>query len=132
MAEENIIIKTYPSWWRVFWWLFFAILIIPLLVALWKHYSVLVKITKNRVIVERGVLSKSHREIAIRDIRVVDVEQSFFQRILGYGNCKIASSGTDIFEDVIQGIPKPLQLKEAIMGRKEILAGRHEHHEDED
>ena len=131
MAEENYIIKTYPSWWRVFWWLFFSVLIVPLLVALWKHYSVQVKITKRRVIVERGILSKAHREIAIRDIRVVDVQQSFFQRILRYGDCKIASSGTDIFEDVIKGIPEPLQLKEAIMKRKEALSGA-EVEEDED
>ena len=105
--DERDLVKVHPSWWKVLGWLLLAfvvvpgltvlwntvlepesillrvvplfIMVIPLAIASWKHYSIMFRVTNRRVIVERGLLAKKHREIGIRDIRVVDIERTILQ-----------------------------------------------------
>ncbi len=114
MKRQDIIFEVRPSWWNYAWLLVFGWLIFPLFIAIWQRYSELLRITKRQVILEKGILNKDFREIFISDIRAVDVEQTFWQRILGYGTVKFASAGTNGYELAAEGVPNPLKIKERV------------------
>ena len=94
-------------------------LIIPLIVALWKRAGLVLRVTEEKVILERGVLSKEIKEIFIPDIRTIDVKQSLLQRIFRIGDIMIATAGTDGYEDVIYGLPDPKGIKALISSQRQ-------------
>ncbi|MHB8352515.1 MAG: PH domain-containing protein, partial [Thermoplasmata archaeon] len=48
-------------------------------------------VTTNRVILQRGILSRDFDEIPVTKVRAIDVHQTFGQRILGYGTVRVTS-----------------------------------------
>lgn len=103
-----------PSWWNYAIHILFFWLIIPLIVAIWQRVSVVLRVTKKKVVLERGVLSKEKKEVFISDIRTMDVKKSFIQRMFGVGDVMIATAGTGDYEDVVSGLPNPEKIKEAV------------------
>jgi multidrug efflux pump subunit AcrA (membrane-fusion protein) len=71
-------------------------------------------ITQSRVMLRSGVLSKYTTEVNLADVRSVQVNQSFGQRIFGVGSLGIASAGTAGTEILIHGIPRPQRFAELI------------------
>ncbi|MFQ5896889.1 MAG: PH domain-containing protein [Candidatus Methylomirabilia bacterium] len=116
--EEQVLWEARPSWWNFFWhWVFFW-LIIPVIVALWKRASLLLRVYEDRVVLERGVLSRNIKIVFITDIRTIDIRQSFLQRILRIGTVMIATAGTSGYEDVANGLPDPKGIKELILRQR--------------
>lgn len=83
-----------------------ALLCVPLLYLLWKvlerKYDIWV-VTNLRIIDEFGVLSHSAKESPIDKVHNVSFTQSFWGRLLGYGNVQIqtaAESGTTTYHAV--------------------------------
>jgi uncharacterized membrane protein YdbT with pleckstrin-like domain len=70
-------------------------------------------VTDNRVIYKRGLISRHTLEMNASKIETVDVEQSFWGRIFGYGAVVIRGTG-GTFEPLV-GVASPLQLRNAIM-----------------
>jgi len=118
MNSEKILLEIRPSWWNFFWHFVFCWLIVPIVVALWKRASLILRITENKVLLEKGLLSKNHKEIFISDIRTIDIKQSLFQRILGIGDVMIATAGTNGYEDKAFGIPNPNKIKGLISDQR--------------
>ncbi len=50
-------------------------------------------ITSHRVLVRRGILSRSGRDVPLTRINDVSFEHSFFERLLGCGTLVIESAG---------------------------------------
>ena len=75
-------------------------------------------ITEDRIILETGILNKSYKEIFIRDIRVVEIDQSLIQRIFKIGDIRIATSATESYEDIAKGIKYPQKVREIINNLK--------------
>lgn len=71
-------------------------------------------ITDKNTTLRRGILSKSINEVRHKDVRNVQVYQSFLQRILGVGRLALSSSGQDGLEIVVNGIRAPMRLKKLI------------------
>ena len=69
-------------------------------------------VTESRVILRHGVFAKHTTEVALADVRSVQVSQSLGQRIFGVGSLGIASSGQAGIEIVVSGIPRPQQFAE--------------------
>jgi pSer/pThr/pTyr-binding forkhead associated (FHA) protein len=103
-----------PSWWNYAIHILFFWLIIPLVIAIWQRMSVVLRVTKKKVVLERGVLSKEKKEVFISDIRTMDVKKSFLQRMFGVGDVMIATAGTGDYEDVVSGLPNPEKVKEVV------------------
>jgi len=118
MNGEKPLLEARPSWWSFFWHLLFLWLLIPLIVALWRRAGLAFRVFEDRVVLERGVLSKDFKEIFISDIRSIDVRQRFLQRIVGIGDLMIATAGTDRYEHVALGLPKPRSIKDLIQSRR--------------
>jgi uncharacterized membrane protein YdbT with pleckstrin-like domain len=111
--------ELHPSWWNSFWLLVFGWLIVPLIIALVRRYSLVMRIYANRVSFERGLLTKQYRELFIKDIRSIDLDQSFFQRLLDVGDLTISSAATVDAAETVQGLPEPRQIRDLIISLRE-------------
>lgn len=72
------------------------------------------EITTKRSIMHRGFFSKSSSEVVHDNIRNIQVDQSFLQRVCKVGRIGISSSGQDGVEIQVNHLANPDQLKEII------------------
>lgn len=71
-------------------------------------------VTSDRVRLRKGILSKSVTEVWHRDVRNVQLNQTFFQRIFDVGTIGVSSAGQSGVEIAVSGIPDPGGVKELI------------------
>lgn len=79
------------------------------------------RINGDQVHLERGLLSKSHVELDVGQIRAVRVYQSFFDRIFRVGRIEIFTTGDDP-EFVIAGMPDPDRVRDHVRTHTENQA----------
>ncbi|MEQ9207134.1 MAG: PH domain-containing protein [Phycisphaerales bacterium] len=72
------------------------------------------EITTKRTIMHRGFFSKSSSEVVHDNIRNIQVDQTFLQRMTNVGRIGISSSGQDGVEIQVNHLPNPDQLKQII------------------
>jgi hypothetical protein len=84
----------------LFWWL--------------KTLGTKLTVTNKRSILRKGVLSKSTTEVLHQDVRNIQINQTFFQRICGVGSIGISSAGQAGIEIQAQGMPTPDKIKQII------------------
>jgi hypothetical protein len=71
-------------------------------------------VTDRRTILRKGLLSKYTTEVFHKDVRNIQVGQSFLQRIFHVGHIGISSSGQAGIEVEVDGIPAPNRVKEIL------------------
>lgn len=71
-------------------------------------------VTPDRTRLRRGLLSKSITEVWHQDIRNVQLDQTFFQRLFDVGSIGISSAGQGGLEIEVSGIPQPDTVKDLI------------------
>lgn len=101
------------------------LLLLWLLVRYLRWISTVYAVTTTRVIVQNGILGKNFDEIPIAQVRGVDVHQSLFERILGYGTVRVSSEGgrtTSIGNEDWRGIPKPFEFQRLIESATQVIA----------
>ena len=143
MSDDNMILSVRPSWWNYALYIALFLLIIPLLVALvmyagarwycytsiivpliplavacWKHASAKFVLYTDRVAYLTGVLSTQRKTVPCSDVRIIDVRQPFFQRIIGIGSVQIGSAGTGGYEIEAMGLPNPNDIKDKVLKQK--------------
>ena len=143
MSDDNLILSARPSWWNyalhivlflliiplfvllVMYaqtrWICYTSLIVPLIplcVAAWKHASAKFSLYTDRVAFQTGILSTQRKTVPCGDVRVIDVRQSLFQRIVGIGSVQIGSAGTGGYEIEAKGLPDPNGIKDKIVKQK--------------
>jgi uncharacterized membrane protein YdbT with pleckstrin-like domain len=123
IAADKPLLKARRSWWTYFWYLFFCWLIVPLIIALWKRASLTLSVYENKVILERGVLSKQVTQVLISDIRSVDSRQGFGQRILRIGDILIGTAAMGGYEIVATSLPDPRGIAALIMRQRQLRGG---------
>ena len=62
----------------------------------------------------RGILAKNVTEVWHQDVRNVQLDQTFLQRIFDVGKVGISSAGQAEIEITVNGIPDPDRVKELI------------------
>jgi len=72
------------------------------------------EVTDKRTIYRRGVFSKQTSEVQHDDVRNMQADQSFFDRIVGVGHVAISSSGQDDMEIDVRGLKSPNKVIEII------------------
>jgi uncharacterized membrane protein YdbT with pleckstrin-like domain len=117
-APSQVLLKVHPSWWGYFWHLVFFWLLIPPIIAWWHRISIVLKVYPGRIILSRGVFSKCNREFVVRDIRAIDIDQSFLNRIVGIGTITISTSATVDADEKITGIKNPYTLRDLILAQR--------------
>ena len=96
----------------------FTILLIPPIASLVSviaklrntHY----KVTSQRIIVERGVLSRALEEIDMRSIDDTEFRQSFMERMFKIGEIWVVSTDKIAPKMVLHGVPDPRSTRELI------------------
>ena len=71
-------------------------------------------VTTERTSCRRGILSKAITEVWHQDIRNVQLNHSFLQRILDVGKLGISSAAQSGLEISVSGIPRPDEVKQLI------------------
>ena len=84
------------------------------------HY----KVTNQRILIERGVLSKSLQEIDMRSIDDTEFHQSFLERIFGVGELSIEFTDKTAQHVVLHGIRDPRSTRELIRATAYQLSQR--------
>ena len=68
--------------------------------------------TNKRVILKSGIISRKTEEMRIGSIETVEIEQSIFGRIFGFGSVKVTGRG--ISDVVFSKIDNPMEVKKSI------------------
>lgn len=119
LASDELLAEIRPSWWGYFWWLCFAWLIIPLIVAAVKRSAVVLRIYRQRITLERGLLNKCEREFFMRDVRAIDIDQSFFGRMVGVGDITISTAASADGTERVEGVPNPQGIRDLIIAQRQ-------------
>lgn len=82
----------------------------------WKasRLDAALEVTTKRTVERIGFFSKRTTEVMHDDIRNVQINQSFFDRLLGIGELGISSSAQDGIEIVMRHVPDPEKIRKTI------------------
>jgi uncharacterized membrane protein YdbT with pleckstrin-like domain len=69
-------------------------------------------VTNKRVILKKGIISRTTEEMKLASIETVEINQGIFGRILGFGTVKVTGRG--ISDVVFKGIDDPMSVKRQI------------------
>ena len=119
IASDELLAEVRPSWWRYFWWLCFAWLIVPFIVAWVKRSATVLRIYRQRITLERGLLNKCEREFFMRDVRAIDIDQSFFGRMVGVGDITISTAASADGTETVEGVPNPQKIRDLIIAQRQ-------------
>jgi uncharacterized membrane protein YdbT with pleckstrin-like domain len=114
----ELLAEVRPSWWGFFWHLFFFWLIIPPIIASFRRNATVIRVFPDRITLTQGLLSKCYRDYHPRDIRSIDIDQSFLQRMVGIGDFTISTAATAEAVQQIKSIPDPKGLRDLIMAQR--------------
>jgi len=117
-ATAEVVAEIRPSWWGYFWYLFFFWLIVPPFIAYFKRAATLLQIYRDRIHLERGLFSKCYRDYNPRDIRSIDIDQSFVQRMVGIGDITMSTAATVEAAERINSIPNPKGVRDLILAQR--------------
>jgi membrane protein YdbS with pleckstrin-like domain len=90
----------------------FGVGLIFLGIALFHQYSRHYTVTQTHIVTRHGILSIDTRQIAVKDIRSIDVQATVWQRLLGIRRVEISTAGTEGVDVALLGIPA--QIADAI------------------
>ena len=114
IGPQTVLRELRPSWWNFGWHLLFCWLLVPLLIALYRRHSFVMRIYSDRVSVEEGFWSKESSEFFIKDIRSIDVRQGVWGRIVGIGDVTISTAASVEATEEASGVAEPRQIKELL------------------
>lgn len=106
-----------PSGWS--WLLWVGVVLMALAAVgffIWRLaiWSSALEITTKRTIQHTGLLSRRTSEVLHDNIRNIQIDQSFLDRVMRVGKMSISSAGQDDIEIQIRDIPSPLKLRKII------------------
>jgi len=120
-SADKLLAEVRPSCWKFFWHWFFFFLIVPPIIAWYRRASLVLRVFSNRITIERGVFSKCYQDYLPRDIRSIDIDQSFLARMVGIGDMTISTAATVEASERLEGIPDPKSIRELILKQRENL-----------
>ncbi len=121
--EEQVLYEEHPAMFRNHPFLFilsviliaaFGLGLVILLVWWVQTLGTKLTVTNERITLRKGILSKYTNEVFHTDIRNVQLDQSFFQRLFDVGTIAISTSGQEGIEISVAGIPHPQQVRDLI------------------
>jgi DNA-directed RNA polymerase subunit RPC12/RpoP len=91
-----------------------AVLLVLLLVWWLEVRATTLTVTDSRTILRKGLFSRATSEVEHDDIRNIQMDQSFLERLLRVGDIGISSSGQDDLEVIARAIPHPNTVVQTI------------------
>ena len=121
--EEKVLYEEHPAMFRNHPFLFilcviliaaFGLGLVILLIWWLQTLGTKLTVTDERITLRKGILSKYTNEVFHTDIRNVQLDQSFFQRLFDVGTLAVSTSGQEGIEISVQGIPHPQNVRDLI------------------
>ncbi len=138
--REYALMRVMPSWWhfagaivfagilmtaglvmqlaRLGDWRFAAVLIAAgiarLAAAGLERHSISWSLTSERLIERTGLFSSRRRELELGDIRSVEIDRRFSQRLLGVGSVTVASAASADFKICLEDVADPEGVAETL------------------
>ena len=103
-------------------WSLFLICICTLL---YRHFQWRYIVADRRITSVKGIIGRQSRSINVSDLRNVNVNQNFVQRLLGIGDIEFSSSGSEGAEVVFANVKKPTVLADAVQEERRIHGASH-------
>ncbi len=103
-----------PWGWKILFW---PMVVLPALVLAWwwvDRFSAALVVTTKRTTMHNGFFRRSTSEVVHDNIRNVQVDQTFWQRVWKVGKIGISSSGQDGVEVQVNHLPNPDRLRTII------------------
>jgi membrane protein YdbS with pleckstrin-like domain len=119
VGAQSVLLEVRPSWWTFGWHLLFFWLLVPLLIALYRRHSFVMRIYADRVSVEEGFFAKESSEFFIKDICSVDVRQGVWGRLVGIGDVTISTAATVDAAEEARGVPQPNRIKDLLIAQRQ-------------
>jgi hypothetical protein len=116
--STELLAEIRPSWWGYFWHLLFFFLIVPPIVAAFQRASVVLRIFPDRITLERGLFSKCYQDFNPHDIRSIDIDQSFLERLVGVGDITISTAAAVEGAETLVCIPDPKGVRDLILAQR--------------
>jgi len=120
--SQLVLLEVRPSWWTFGWHLLFFWLVVPLLIALYRRYSFVMRIFSDRVSIVEGFWAKETSEFFIKDIRSIDVRQGVWGRLVGIGDVTISTAATVDAAEEAHGVAQPNRIKELLISQRQQSA----------
>ena len=118
--DESVAAEFNFHWIEWLWFAFWILLAIPtigitLLFAIYAYLRIKCTeqaVTNHRVVFKKGIISRHTEEMRLKSVETVEVRQSVFGRVLGYGNIKVTGRG--VSDVILKHLRRPLEAKRAI------------------
>lgn len=118
LSEGEKIVAVFRQHWVTRIWLVIWILLIvtlPIAVYEWLRLRTMEHgVTNKRVIFKQGIISRHTEEMKLGSIETVEINQSVWARIFGFGDIKVTGKG--ISDVVFRRIDDPMEVKRQIEG----------------
>lgn len=108
IKDESVVLETNYHW-IIFisWFGLFTLFLGPMI----KRWSSEFVITNRRIIIKTGLVARKTFEMNISKIESVNVDQTFFGRILRYGSITIIGTGGT--RESFHNIRRPMEFRKA-------------------
>jgi membrane protein YdbS with pleckstrin-like domain len=105
---------------------FFLIMTVMVMIWLLARYFRWIRtvyaVTSSRVIIQSGIFARDFEEIPINQVRGIDVHQTAFHRLLGFGTLHVSSEqGSRIGNEDWVGIPHPFDFQRVIENASQAI-----------
>lgn len=97
----------------------FGLGLIPLLVWWIQVKGTKLTVTNEQSTLRKGILSKNTNDVFHRNVRNIQIRQTFMQRMFDVGWVGISSAGQAGLEIEINGLPHPEKVKQIIDDHRE-------------
>lgn len=107
--------SSWTGWFSVALSLLALVLVLWLAVRLLEWSRTVYAVTTNRIIVQRGIVSRDFDEIPVTMVRAVEVHQTAFDRIFRLGTIRLTSEGQNpIANEAWRGVPHPWDFQKLV------------------
>ena len=93
-------------------------MIVPPIVAWFRRAATVLRVYPHRITLERGIFSKCYQDFNPKDIRSIDVDQGFFERMVGIGDITLSTSATVEAAEQLKSIPDPRGVRDLILAQR--------------
>jgi len=93
-----------------------AVGLVLMFMAWFKRYTTEIAVTNLRIIYKRGFVSRRTIEMQMDKVESVDVDQSVWGRIFGYGDITIRGVGVGI--EPLKNIDAPIEFRNHVTGER--------------
>ncbi|MEP6939641.1 MAG: PH domain-containing protein [Rudaea sp.] len=121
LAPGERIVARFALHWTAKGRLFLGIVLIPVVVGIaitlyeWMRLRAIeLGVTTHRVVTKRGVVARETEEIRLTAIETIDLHQSAWGRLLGYGDVRVTGRGESAL--LFERVADPVGVKRAIEG----------------